>query len=294
MLRDPKGTIAEETAMPERLLLAVSNRWPAARRRIFNWLFDALATLTPELKAWTFMNYGYAALDEDVGGLRLEAGDEPERYCLQLYHHATTAVDLGGRDVVEVSCGRGGGASYLARYRKPRSITGIDFSKKQIEFCRRVHAHRQLRFLRGEAEAVPLPDESADVIVNIEASCLYADVGKFFREAERLLRPGGDFVYADFHLARDVDDTLAKLRQTGLRIRRQEDITSNVARALEADHQRRIEAVRAHAPFFLRGLLNAFAGTRGTIVPNSLASGRLVYLCFVLSKPAPTPAAALA
>jgi len=278
---------ARPAAMPERAFLAVTNRWPAARRMLFNWLFETLAAITRDVDTWTFMNYGYAALDDGAPALSLEPGDEAERYCIQLYQHAASTVALAGRDVVEVSCGRGGGASYMRRYLKPRQVTGIDFSRRQIAFRRRVHDLPNLEFRYGEAEDVPLPDACADVVVNIEATCLYADVGRFFAEVARLLRPGGSFVYADFHLVAELDDTLARLQASGLRIERREDITRNVERALAIDHARRLAAVRAHAPFLLRRLLNAFAGTQGTVVPESLASGRMVYLCLVLSKPVP-------
>ncbi len=270
--------------MPASLILAVSNSSPRARRKIFSWIFDTLAAMTQDLGSWTFMNYGYADLDGKAVVLRLEARDEPERYCIQLYHHAAAGVEFQDKDVVEVSCGRGGGAAYITRYLKPRSVTGIDLSARQIEFCRRVHRLPGLRFLQGEAENIPLPDECADVIVNIEASCLYADTDKFFSEVNRILRPGGHFIYADIHLTKDVDQLLGKLRRTGLQILNLEDITENVAHALEADHQRRIDALRTFAPFFLRGLLKAFAGTKGTLVPNGLANGRMVYLSFVLSR----------
>ncbi len=268
--------------MPARLILAVSNRSPWARRKIFGWMFDAVAAMTRDLESWTFMNYGYADLDGTVAMPRLDARDEQERYCIQLYHYAVAGVELDDKDVVEVSCGRGGGAAYIKRYLNPRSVTGIDLSARQIEFCRRVHRLPGLRFLQGEADNIPLPDKSADVIVNIEASCLYPDTDKFFSEVNRILRPGGHFIYADFHLAKDVDQLLSQLGRTGLQIVKHEDITENVAYALEADQQRRIDVVRSTAPFLLRGLFKSFAGTPGTVVPNSLASGRIVYLSFVL------------
>ena len=270
--------------MLARLILAVSNRSPRARRKIFGWIFDAVAAMTQDLESWTFMNYGYADLDAKAVVPRLEARDEPERYCIQLYHHAAVGVELDDKDVVEVSCGRGGGAAYIKRYLKPRSVTGIDLSARQIEFCRRAHRLPGLRFLQGEADNIPLPDECADVIVNIEASCLYPDTDRFFSEVNRILRPDGHFIYADFHLAKDVDQLLSQLRRTGLQIVKHEDITENVAHALKADYQRRIDTVRSTAPFLLRGLLKAFAGAQGTVVPNGLASGRIVYLSFVLSR----------
>src|SRR5579862_140298 len=57
----------------------------------------------------SFLNYGYAD-DEPGKGPSLMEQDEPDRPCIQLYHHVVSAVDLRGLDVLEVSCGHGGGA----------------------------------------------------------------------------------------------------------------------------------------------------------------------------------------
>jgi hypothetical protein len=77
---------------------------------------------------WAFMNYGYALLEPNGAPLVLEPADEPDRLCIQLYHHTVGETSLEGKDVLEVGCGRGGGASYIARYLRPRSMTGLDFS----------------------------------------------------------------------------------------------------------------------------------------------------------------------
>lgn len=270
--------------MLTKLIMALANRSPRARRKIFDWTFETLAAMTRDVESWTFMNYGYADIEGGEERLRLEACDEAERYCIQLYQHAVTGLDLSGKDVVEVSCGRGGGASYVKRYLNAKTVTAIDLSPNQIDFCRRVHQVPGLRFLQGAAEDIPLPDECVDVIVNIEASCLYQDTAKFFGEIFRLLRPGGHFVYADIHLTKDVDVLVAKLARSGLQILERRNITENVIHALEIDHDRRMAGLKQMAPFFLRGLLKSFAGTRGTRIPNGLADGSMVYLSFVLSK----------
>lgn len=266
------------------LIMGLTNRSPKARRRIFNWTFDTLAAMTHDVESWTFMNYGYAEIDCGIANLRLDPCDEVERYCVQLYHHAAAALDLRDKDVVEVSSGRGGGASYVKRCLQAKTVTAVDLSPNQIDFCRRVHRVPGLRFLQGAAEDIPLPDECVDAIVNVEASCLYEDTGKFFSEVFRLLRPGGQFAYADIHLTKDVDDLLATLRCSGLQICQHKDISANVIHALEIDHGRRLAGLKKMAPFFLRGLLKSFAGTQGTRIPNGLADGSMVYLSFVLSK----------
>lgn len=268
-------------------IMTVAGRSPKTRKRIFRWTFETLAAMTRNVDDWTFMNYGYAVPDDEPA-MRpyLAAADEAERYCAQLYDAAVAPIDLGGKDVVEISCGRGGGASYVKRYLGARSVTGVDLSANQIEFCRRVHQVSGLRFVQGDAEDVPLPDGCADAVINVEASCLYQDTARFFREVFRLLRPGGCFVYADIHLVADVDGIDAQLARSGLETHAYRDITRNVVQALALDNERRLAGLRRHAPFFLRGLLKSFAGTQGTRIPTSLIDGGMVYLSLVLTKPA--------
>ena len=78
------------------------------------------------------MNYGHVA---DGGGepLLLSAEDEPDRYCIQLYERVATPAKLAGAKVLEVGCGRGGGASFLSRYHGPEKFTGADFSAELVQ-----------------------------------------------------------------------------------------------------------------------------------------------------------------
>src|SRR5690349_1400475 len=84
---------------------------PKARRFIVRRWYQYLSHLDREA-VMIFMNYGYAALDDRPAFLTLRAEDLLNRFCIQLYHHVASAVDLTGRDVLEVGCGRGGGAAY--------------------------------------------------------------------------------------------------------------------------------------------------------------------------------------
>jgi hypothetical protein len=56
-----------------------------------------------------FINMGYE--EDPPMALPLEASDEPDWYGVQLYHRTATQVDLTGKQVLEVSCGHGDGAS---------------------------------------------------------------------------------------------------------------------------------------------------------------------------------------
>lgn len=88
--------------------------------------------------------------------LPLAASDERNRPCVQLYHRAATQADLNGGQVPEVSCGHGGGASYVVRTLGPASYTGLDLNADAIAFCRKRHTLPGLDFVHGDAQSLPL------------------------------------------------------------------------------------------------------------------------------------------
>ena len=65
-------------------------------------LWYPILTRLTRYSSVTFLNYGYA---ESTVGPALSAQDEPNRPCIQLYHHVVSAIDMHGLDVLEVSCG---------------------------------------------------------------------------------------------------------------------------------------------------------------------------------------------
>src|SRR5262249_39999190 len=148
-------------------------------------------TRRTEHEGQLFFNFGYE--EDPPMGLPLAESDEPNRLSIQHYHHTASQIDLSGKDVLEVSCGHGGGASYLVRTFHPASYTGLDFNDPGIAFCKKTHNLPGLRFVHGDAENLPFPDESFDVVINVEASHIYNDFRRFLGQVTRVLRPGGHF-----------------------------------------------------------------------------------------------------
>jgi SAM-dependent methyltransferase len=190
--------------------------------------YDKAAAKVP---AFTVLNYGYSSEPENS----VVPEGHAEFYCLRLYEHTVRAAQLTGANVLEVSCGRGGGASFLYSAFKPKRYIGIDLSAENI---RMASARRDgPQFAVGNAEQLALDDGSFDIVVNIEASHLYDDRRKFFAEVFRVLTPGGSFCYTDGCWADDdcSDDLLA----AGFALKERLEITDNVIRALELDSERK-------------------------------------------------------
>src|SRR6266446_5145412 len=165
---------------------AVARISPKFRRLMMRSWYESLALLVRD-KDFTFMNYGYSDTSSDGQQLSLNDAEQANRYSIQLYHQVAGSIDLRDKDVAEIGSGRGGGAAYISRNLKPRSMVGIDISKNAVEFCNNHHATPALSFSYGDAEAVPLADRSVDAVVNLESSHCYRSMTQFLAEVRRVL-----------------------------------------------------------------------------------------------------------
>ncbi len=255
-----------------------------AREPVIRRWYDQMSRIDRDADM-TLMNYGWASLDASHVPVKLEETDEVNRYSIQLYHQVAGAVDLMDSDVLEVGSGRGGGASFIARYLKPRSMTGLDFSPRAIAFCKGHYSVPSLTFQQGNAERLPFEPASFDAVVNIESSHCYGSIPGFLREVHRVLRPGGHFLYSDYCQESQLDTLRHQMSQTGFSIQGETDISANVLKALKDDDSRKRELINRKVPGFLRGFFNEFAGLQGTRSYNSaLRRGEKIYFRFVLEK----------
>lgn len=237
---------------------------------------------------YPFMNYGYEPEPGEMQVPDLAPQDEPERVCIQMYHRVATLVEgadaLRGKDVLEVGCGRGGGASYLARYLSPRRMVGVDLGRTNIATCRRAHSSPNLEFLQGDAQALPLPDSSVDVVVNVESSHAYPSFDRFLAEVARVLRPGGWLLLADVRDAealRGFEESLAAAPwEPALR----RSLAEGVVRSMQRDGERRRQAVLARFPRPLQQPFLCFCGVPGSPVHRALQEGRADYPAVALRK----------
>jgi ubiquinone/menaquinone biosynthesis C-methylase UbiE len=204
--------------------------------------YESLSPLDAIRPAVTFLNLGLADLDPEDRPV-LKPDDELDRYSIQLYHHLARTTPLDGKDVLEVGCGRGGGASYLRRYFPARTVTGMDFSAASVAYCQRAHADLRavgLSFEHGNAMSLPFPAARFDVVINVESAHGYPSIPGFFAEVARVLRPGGTFLYTDT-LPSDVAPKIrGYLSDAGLDVVTERDVGPAVMRAIELEESRKL------------------------------------------------------
>ncbi len=114
---------------------------------------------------------------------------------LRLTRRLLEAVDLGpGERVVDVASGIGT-SSLLAAAERGADVVGVDLSESNVALANGAAASRGLaarvRFQHGDAEALPLADESCDVVICECALCTFPDKVTAATEMARVLRPGG-------------------------------------------------------------------------------------------------------
>ena len=111
-------------------------------------------------------------------------------------------ADLRPGEVV-LDLGSGGGIDVLLAARRvgPTGIAyGLDMTDEMLTLARRnatAAGAANARFLKGEIEAIPLPDASVDVVISNCVINLSTDKPRVFAEIARVLRPGGRMSVSD-------------------------------------------------------------------------------------------------
>jgi 2-polyprenyl-3-methyl-5-hydroxy-6-metoxy-1,4-benzoquinol methylase len=108
--------------------------------------------------------------------------------------------DVTKKNIVEIGCGGGHNSIVLSKW--GAKVIGIDFSKEQIDYAKRLSEDEccSVQFILGNIEDLNfIPETSADIVLSVFALEYIKQFDKLCLQVSKILRPDGIFVFSDLH-----------------------------------------------------------------------------------------------
>jgi ubiquinone/menaquinone biosynthesis C-methylase UbiE len=142
-------------------------------------------------------SYKTVSIEEGYAIWSRKYGDFYDRFDIDLFERSPLLMArTPGARVVDLACGNGRIGKWLKAV-GATSVVGVDRSVEMLAHA--VERGVYERTLLADVTATGLPESSFDGAITSMALCHVADLDAFFREAGRLLRPGGFLAVLDFH-----------------------------------------------------------------------------------------------
>jgi ubiquinone/menaquinone biosynthesis C-methylase UbiE len=108
----------------------------------------------------------------------------------------TERIQPGAKQVLEVGAGTGRLTRHLVqKIGSDARLTAIDINPAMLAIAEQLVREPNLEFQVADAQSLPFPDASFDIVVCQFSLMFLPDKQKGFQEAWRVLRPGGQFLF---------------------------------------------------------------------------------------------------
>jgi len=147
---------------------------------------------------WHHLHWGLYA-DPDT------ADDSPEGYVTAaeaLTEHIVNAAGVAdGSRILDVGCGFGGTIGHIRNRNDGCRVAGLNIDIRQLAWARRLLAPDVASLVAADGCALPVGEEALDHVLAVECVFHFPSRKAFFREAARVLEPGGTLALSDFLIA---------------------------------------------------------------------------------------------
>ena len=106
-----------------------------------------------------------------------------------LHRYAIAMNFTAGKSVLDIASGEGYGAALLAQ--EARFVVGVDINSEVTEHAKNRYPYRNLSFCVGSCAAIPLSNNSIDLVSSFETIEHHSQHDEMLEEIKRILKPNG-------------------------------------------------------------------------------------------------------
>ncbi|UTW03821.1 malonyl-ACP O-methyltransferase BioC [Amphritea atlantica] len=174
--------------------------------------------------------------------------------------------------VLDLGCGTGYFAPLLTEQLNPQQLVCLDLARGMLEYARQTRVTPNTLWLCGDAESLPLADNSVDLIFSSLAIQWCEDLPALFSEVSRVLKPGGRFLFSTLG-----PETLYELREAWSTVDRYQHVNRFVSLSslqASADSYLREVTLKAAEEVLLYDQLRGLTSELKGIGAHNISAGR--------------------